>query len=173
MQRLIRLVLVAGLVSSVALLPIAARANTQTLTVSLFGIEYSVGVASCGETGSFAGLGKTSSGQGVAFNTTICHGPLGDTNGASASINPGGSFVVYTSSTTLVGKYVSGNIGPGHISPLYASSVFCREDFPVSNVLLTNGTAYGVLTHIGFFSGGGSMCTPFAASISAHATLNY
>jgi hypothetical protein len=185
MPRISRLLFAASLVSLAALLPVAAEASTN-LTEYVVGSEYALGSCVSGSTGSFAGVGSaTPGGQANAiFDTTICHTPLGDTTGATATILSGGSFTLHMSSVTLVGQYKSGSVGPGSVSPLYPGSrYFCHEVFPVTAVLgpatnvpagATNITSGSVpvanLTHIGVFSAGGG-CVAFAAKITGVATL--
>lgn len=180
MRYLTRLLVAASAAGFVALLPIAAQAATN-VNLKFGGAEYAVGHTSCGDTGSFAGA-ATANGHGALFNTTICHSPLGNTNGATASILAGGSFVLYMRSRTLVGQYATGGVGPGAITKL---GFLCREAFPISATLgpasavpsgMTNikgGGAGGVLTHYGVLSPDGAHCVALAASISGQGQLTY
>ncbi len=184
MRRISRRFVAASLFSLIALLPMTAQAIGSSVTEYVVGTEYAVG--SCpnggGDSGSFAGYGSaTLGGQANAvFNTTICHGPLGDTTGAVATINSGGSFTLVTSTVALAGSYTSGQVGPGTV---YRGFFLCKEVFPVVAFLgpatsppagftsIAGGSAKGTLTHIGFNTAGGG-CQPFAAAITGMATLN-
>ena len=187
MRSISRRFFAASLFSLLALLPMTAQAS-GALTEYVVGSEYAVGSCPDGsDSGSFAGYGSATPGgrANAVFNTTICHTSLGDTNGAAAAINAGGSFTLVTGSVALAGSFGSGAVGPGLISPLYPGSFLCKEVFPVAAVLapptnpptgftsITGGSAIGKLTHIGFFTGGGTACQPLAAAITGQATLDY
>jgi hypothetical protein len=162
MRRFIRLVLSAGIASSVLLFPVSAHETTQ---VSFYGFEY----ATANNCGSFAGLANVK-GPTALFNTNICHDPLGDTNGASAEIT-GGSFVIYTQPAPRSGTIADGgSVGPGVITPLGA---FCTETFPVNATFTEGGGANATLTHVGILSVDNTVehCMPFAASVKGQATL--
>ena len=182
MRRISRRFFAASLFSLVALLPMTAQASGPVIEY-VAGTEYAVG--SCpnggGDSGSFAGYGSLTLGgrANAVFNTTICHGPLGDTNEATATINQGGSFTLVTSTVALAGSYTTGTVGPGKV---YRGFFLCKEVFPVVADLgpatsppagftnISRGSATGTLTHIGFNTAGGG-CHPFAAAITGMATL--
>ena len=181
MRRISRRFFAASLFSLVALLPMTAQASGSPPEY-VVGTEYAVG--SCptgGDSGSFAGYGSLTPGgrANAVFNTTICHDPLGDTNGATAAIKAGGSFTLVTSTVALAGSYIRGKVGPGVV---YRGFFLCKEVFPVVADLgpaaslpagftnISGGSATGTLTHIGFNTAGGG-CHPFAAAITGMATL--
>ena len=164
-----RLIFAAAVAGFAALLPSAVLASSITETV--VGTEYAVGTCPNGNpSGSFAGVALASPTGPVNgfFSTTVCHTELGNTTGATATIT-GGTFVLQLQTGTITGQYTGGTVGPGVVSPLYASSQYlCKEAFPVTAQLATtagSGSAVGQLTHIGVFGPGGS-CNPFAAKIS-------
>lgn len=173
------LIFAAGLLSLSALMPVTALASTK-LTEYVVGAEYAVGTCpGGGDSGSFAGVGSATKGgsPNALFNTTICHTAL--TSQGQATILPGGGFQLATSKRRLVGQYAGGTVGPGVITPL---GYFCKEEFPVVASLgpispppgatsIREGTAVGMLTHVGVLTPGG--CRAFAASIAGVATLVY
>jgi hypothetical protein len=159
MRRFIRLVLSAGIAGSVFLSPVTAHATTQ---VSFSGFEYSTSLdCASSYSASFAGLANVS-GQLALFDTTICHSQLTE-NGAS--IQAGGSFVIFTRPRPISGKYISGTVYPGSVTP---DGAFCTETFLVT-ATLSVGSADAVLTHIGTLSNG--TCSAFAATLKGYAAL--
>lgn len=177
MRRITRTFFAAALLSLPALIPVAAFAETTTEYVT--GAEYATGTCGVGTySGSFAGVGSASLGGSVnaTFDTTICWIP--GQHGTRTII--GGSLTLAPSEVTLVGRYVTGSVGPGTITGGY----FCKEVFSVTAVLgpatsvpedatsITGGSVpLGQLTHYGVRTG--TSCHAYAASIKGVVALIY
>jgi hypothetical protein len=184
MRRISRLVLLSAMVSFLALLPTNVLA-AGVASEYVLGVEYAVGTCTGGDSGTFAGIGSATQGgqPNAVFNTTICHSAFAADR--TASILPGGTFMLATSSVKLAGEYRGGQVGPGVVTPLYPGSTFlCKEAFPVGAALgpianppqgftnIKDGIAAGTLMHIGLFAAGGG-CQAFAAAITGGAVLSY